>query len=63
MNVAIQTEDEFICFYTNSTERAEEICKKANIEFTEMYEVQDDEMEFYSFDSRIWDTEYIEASK
>lgn len=63
MNVAIQTEEEFLCFYTFSIERAEEICKKANIEFTEMYEVQDDEMEFYSFDSRIWDTEYIEASK
>lgn len=56
-NIAIQTDDEFICFYTTSIERAQEVAKHAGVIVTDMYEVRDDEMEHYYFDSRLWDTE------
>lgn len=55
-NIAIQTDDELICFYTESMERAEEVTKHAGVIVMDMYEVTDDDMQYYCFDSRLWDT-------
>lgn len=56
-NIAIQTDDELIRFYTASLKRAQEVAKHAGVIVTDMYEVRDDEMEHYCFDSRLYDTE------
>ena len=63
MNIAIQTNDEFICLFTYSIERAELVLKKGNIEYSDIYEVQDDEMQFYYFDSSIYDPKYYKTNQ
>lgn len=55
MNIAIQTDEELILFYTSSIERAEEVCKKGNIELIDMFEVKDRDLQYYCFSSRLWD--------
>lgn len=61
-NIAIQTGDELICFYTISIERAEEVLNKAGITADDIYEVKDDELQYYCFSSRLWDEDLSAAA-
>jgi len=57
MNIAIQTDDELVMFYTDGgIERAKEVCEKSNLTVEDIYEIRDDEMEYYCFDSRVYDS-------
>ena len=55
VNIAIQTDDELICLYTQNMDRAIEICKKGNVEYIDIFEVTDEDMQYYCFDSRLYD--------
>jgi hypothetical protein len=63
MNVAIQTDEDLIIFYTSSLDRAKDVCEQANINFIDMHEVADDDMQFYCFTDRVYDTEVSEETK
>ena len=59
MNIAIQTEEEVICFYTSSMDRAKEVYNKGNVDIVDIYEVSEEDMEFHYFDSRLHDPKFI----
>ena len=62
MNIAIQTkEEELVCLITSSMDRAKEILQKSNVEYSDIYEVKDDEMQYYCFDDKIFDPKFIQS--
>lgn len=63
MNIIIETtEGETVLFYTNSMDRAKEVCNSANIEYTDMYEAQDEELQYYCISDRVWDNQLSEVA-
>lgn len=55
-NIAIQfANGELVMFYTTSIERAKEVATHGGFEVNDVYEIRDDEMEFYCFDGRLHD--------
>ena len=63
MNIAIQTNDKLICLFTSSIERAESVLKKAQVKYIDIYEVRDDEMQYYYFNSSLYDPKYYKTNQ
>ena len=55
MNILIETDEEVILLHTNSMDRAKEVLKNGNINYTDIYEIKDEEIQYHSFDERIID--------
>ena len=57
MNIAIRTTDnKDILFYDTTKERVVEICKKANIRYEDLYEIKNEDLQYYCFENRVWET-------
>ncbi len=55
-NIIIETEDGTVLFHTDlGINRAKEICLSADIDYSDIYEVRDDELQFYVIVSRVHD--------
>jgi len=58
MNILIETDEEVILLHTQSMKRAKEVLKKGNISYTDLYEIQDEEIPFHYYDERITDPKF-----
>lgn len=63
-NIAIQfANGELVMFYTTSIERAREVATHGGLEVNDVYEVRNDEMEFYCFDGHLHDNGKVLAKE